>query len=168
MRVRSLIVAALWLTACARAPEPETAPDPAANSAAGGGVAVRGGRILVERAEDFGVDGLSDAGTRAIVPRVAALVATPNMLSLRVGDTLSLGKALRIVAFDSSGAPLGQLAFYDRDLSTGAARFEGPAQVVGVRAGTGLLRLSFPRRHWTSRADPPAAVAIPITVTPRD
>lgn len=51
--------------------------------------------------------------TAAIATRIASLRAEPARLVIRVGDTVSVPMLVRILAFDSAGAPLGELNRYD-------------------------------------------------------
>lgn len=166
-RVTALVAIAL-LAACAPKPAPETAPETAPSPRA-----VRGGRILTERVDmagtpvTFGAGDLTAEAMASIAPRVAGLVATPSVISLSEGEGFDL-ENLVIQAFDSTGALLGRLRIYDKRLVPAAARLDGHGIVLGLRPGSAMLLVSYPRALAGSHAGASARLAVPVSVRPRD
>lgn len=165
-----LLVASVVITACARQP---AAGEPPAPEAAEVPTAVRGGVIITERVDTIPAGVSPDAyGVRtdeeiaAIAPRVAGLLPSPSTFIIRVGDTVRLRDALRLTVFDSSGAGLGELPRYDVLMDAGAAVLQrgNAISIRGVRPGSSLLWLSYPRDAWGGRGGKPVRIGIPVMV----
>jgi hypothetical protein len=173
MRVTPLALSTLafvLVAGCAKKPEPAPAPASTAVPLR----AERGGTILTERAENFGIGvaygerTLSFEEQGEVASRAVGLVVIPSTLTVRVGDTLSLVRSLRVVAFDSAGAPLGRITGFDVRFLRGVARSVTPMDIVGDRPGHILLEVSYPTLPWGSRRGQKPSVSIPITVIARD
>lgn len=95
---------------------------------------------------------------------VASLRAEPGLLTIRVGDTVSVQARLRIIAVDSNGAELGEIQGYD-------FRPRGPLWLVrdgrfwAREIGTAEFRVAFPRHLWKGAPDASPAVVVPILVS---
>lgn len=100
----------------------------------------------------------------AVMRRLASVRAVPAELQVRPGDTLDLREAVRVVALDSAGRPLGTLPRFDRRVPEGAVHYAIPHHVVGVREGEATITLTVPRVQWQGRADAPPSIAVPVRV----
>lgn len=109
---------------------------------------------------------LSAAQLRGIAPRVASLSVTPNLVHLRVGDTLALD-TLVVAAHDSSGALLGNLHGADLHLRRGLVEpLFTSARLVALIPGVAELWFMFPRVYWEGRSDAPPMVDVRIEIDP--
>lgn len=109
---------------------------------------------------------LTPAQARAIAPRVGSLSVTPNVVRLRVGDTLAFD-TLVVAALDSSGHVLGYLRGADLHLRHGLVQpLLASARLVALIPGVADLELMFPRVYWEARSDAPPMVDARIEIGP--
>lgn len=99
-----------------------------------------------------------------VSPRAASLRLVPERISLRVGDTVDVDNAVRVFVLDSTAASLGRLPVYDSRMMPGAAVLAGLGLIAGRKPGVSELLISFPRRQWFGRSDPPPTARLRIEV----
>lgn len=101
----------------------------------------------------------------AVARTVKSVRAEPTTLTLRVGETVTLGK-ITVTVLDSSGKVRGRLAGYDFGIPPDGPAVAVPRQITGVRPGTTELTVRYPRNSWKERTDPRAEAKIKIVVIP--
>jgi hypothetical protein len=143
----------LLLAACASSP-----PTPITR-------VVRRDTLLIA-APGMGVGELTPDQVRALAPRVRAIQLEQGATTIAPGDTFSIFR-FPIRLLDSTGATLGRTRIYDFGMKEGAAAMQPPPIVRGIRAGESQMHISFARRMWVGRSDPPAETFLRITVRPR-
>lgn len=93
--------------------------------------------------DDISVDSLAE-----LVPRIAQLRATPEAVSLKVGEGLNID-ALKVLAYDQEGKLLGRLRQFDRGAQPKKVLTMRGAGIVQASApGVGFLELSVPGSRW--------------------
>jgi hypothetical protein len=97
--------------------------------------------------------------------RVDTIVVTPPALRLPAGDSVALGRAVRVQARDAAGLPVeGFVPLYDVQPS-GVARLRA-GYVVGGAPGAAVLRIRAVRVTGGAPSTPTRPLtAVPVTVT---
>lgn len=161
MRGRILVLAGVFSLGCrsqgpAPSPTPEVTRVPFVAVRTGGPVAVRW-RVPQREGQ------LTDSQLVALAPRIAALRAEPEALSLDATGALPLSQMLRIFAVDESGAVLGEIRNYGFTLRDGLY-IDSTGAVRGTRVGTGRFIASITERITGDfRSRGPAEVRIAIS-----
>ncbi|HRN53497.1 MAG TPA: carboxypeptidase-like regulatory domain-containing protein [Gemmatimonadaceae bacterium] len=161
MRGRILVLAAALAIGCrsqgpAPNPTPEVTRVPFVAVRTGGPVSVRWG---VPQREGQ----LTDSQLVALAPRIAALRAEPEALTLDATGALPLSQLLRVLAVDEAGVVLGEVRNYGFALRDGLY-IDSTGAVRGNRVGTGRFIATIPERiigDFRSRG--PAEVRIAIS-----
>ena len=115
--------------------------------------------VIVVAQDEIRPDTLGRIGNR-----VGALRTEPTVLHLRVGDTISLTRQVRVVVLDSAGAVLGRTPVYDIQMLPGAAALAEGRRIVGRSVGESRLTIHFPSMAWPGAADARPATVLLIQV----
>lgn len=99
-----------------------------------------------------------------IAGRVASLRAEPSLLTMRVGDSVSLHDRLRIIAIDSGGTELGELYGYDFS-PRGPLWLVRDGRIWARELGTAEFHASFPQRLWKGDRAGRPTVVVPILIS---
>ncbi len=106
---------------------------------------------------------LAPAEMISLAPKVRSITAEPSTLTLRVGETVSLGRII-VTVIDSSGKARGTLIGYDFSIKPGEPATAVPRQITGMRPGTTDLVIHYPRTAWKARTDPRVEAHVKIIV----
>lgn len=161
MRGRMLVLAGVLAIGCrSQAPAPSPTPEltrvPFVAVRAGGPVAVRW-RVPQREGQ------LTDSQLVALAPRIAALRAEPEALTLDATGALPLSQVLRVLAVDEAGVVLGEIRNYNFELRDGLY-IDSTGAVRGNRVGTGRFIASISeRRTGDFRSRGPAEVRVAIS-----
>lgn len=85
----------------------------------------------------------------SIATSIRTLRAQPAELTAFRGDTLRIADLVRIVAFDSSGAALGEIPRYDWNYSGRGFRLLTDGRVHVRRTGTVRFTARLPKQLWS-------------------
>jgi hypothetical protein len=99
-----------------------------------------------------------------IAPSIRALRADPVELSLLAGDTVRVADHVRILALDSAGAVLGEIAVYDFGYAGRGFRLLADGRVHLRREGTVRFTARLPARHWSGRESARPSVQVALVV----
>lgn len=98
-----------------------------------------------------------------IAGRVASLRAEPSLLTMRVGDSVSLHDRVRIMAIDSGGTELGELYGYDFS-PRGPLWLVRDGRIWARELGTAEFHARFPQRLWKGDRAGRPSVGVPILI----
>jgi hypothetical protein len=101
----------------------------------------------------------------AVGRTIKSVKAQPKTITVRVGQTVGLD-VITVTAIDSAGEVRGRLAGYDFGIAPGSAADAVPRKITGVRPGTAVLTVRYPRSGWTGRTDPRPFDTVKVVVTP--
>lgn len=104
----------------------------------------------------------------AVAARVSSLCVEPPRVEIRVGDTLSL-ESVVVIVYDSLGKTIGRLRAFDSALLSRAhltPTADATRRYVATSAGPAEMVLTFPKRRWAGRNDPPASAHLYIQIVP--